>query len=78
MAKKEKNAEQLNQAEGQEKTNRINLKLTPENHDFIKTVSRVSGKNMTDFMNDLIAQYRQEHPDVLQKAKAFLAELGMK
>lgn len=38
---------------------RINMAFTPENHDFIKTMSVVTCKTMTEFLNDVIKQYRE-------------------
>ena len=40
---------------------RINMAFTPENHDFIKTMSIVTCKTMTEFLNDVIKQYREEY-----------------
>lgn len=38
---------------------RINIAFTPENHDFIKTMSVVTCQTMTEFLNDVIKQYRE-------------------
>lgn len=38
---------------------RINMAFTPENHDFIKTMSVVTCQTMTEFLNDVIKQYRE-------------------
>ena len=40
---------------------RINMAFTPENHDFIKTMSLITGQTMTEFLNDIIKQYREEY-----------------
>ena len=40
---------------------RINMAFTPENHDFIKTMALVTGKNMTEFLNYIISEYRKEN-----------------
>lgn len=40
---------------------RINMAFTPENHDFIKTMALVTGKNMTEFLNYIISEYRKEY-----------------
>ena len=37
---------------------RINMAFTPENHEFIKTMARISGKTMTEFANLCIQKYR--------------------
>ena len=51
---------------------RINMAFTPANHDFIKTMARVSGKTMTEYANLVIEKYRQEHPEKYEQAKAFI------
>ena len=38
---------------------RINMAFTPENHDFIKTMSVVTCQTMTEYLNDVIKQYRE-------------------
>lgn len=54
---------------------RINMAFTPDNHDFIKTMARVTGKNMTEFTNIVIERYRTEHPEKYEDAKRMLNEL---
>lgn len=48
------------------------MAFTPANHDFIKTMARVSGKTMTEYANLVIEKYRQEHPEKYEQAKAFI------
>ena len=52
---------------------RINMAFTPENHEFIKVMSKATGKTMTEFTNRVIKAYREEHPEIMEKAKDFLA-----
>lgn len=52
------------------KATRINMAFTPDNHDFIKTVARATGKTMTEFTNIVIERYRTEHPEIYEQAKA--------
>lgn len=54
------------------KATRINMAFTPDNHEFIKFVAKVSGKTMTELTNLVIAAYRNEHPEILEQAKSFL------
>ena len=42
------------------KETRINLKLTPENHTFVKAMARACGMNMTEYLNELIGKCREE------------------
>lgn len=51
---------------------RINMAFTPENHEFIKVMSKASGNTMTEFTNLVISAYRKEHPELMEQAQAFL------
>lgn len=53
------------------KLSRINMAFTPENYDYIKTMSIVSGQNLTEFVNKIIKQHREEHGDLYQQAVKF-------
>lgn len=54
---------------------RINMAFSPENHEFIKTMARISGKTMTEFANLCIEKYREEHPDLYEQAKQIIDSL---
>lgn len=51
---------------------RINMAFTPSNHQFIKVMSKASGKTMTEFTNLVIDAYQREHPEIMAQAQAFL------
>ena len=51
---------------------RINMAFTPENHEFIRVMSKASGRTMTEFCNLVIEAYRNEHPEIMEQARAFL------
>lgn len=51
---------------------RFNASFTPENHDFLVTMSSATGTSMTKFLNILVTEYRREHPDVVESAKKVL------
>ena len=51
---------------------RINMAFTPDNHEFIKVMSRASGRTMTEMCNEIISAYRNEHPEFMEKAAGFL------
>ncbi len=53
---------------------RINMAFTPENYQFIQIVSRVYGKTMTGFANQVIERYRKEHPELYEKAKELIED----
>lgn len=50
---------------------RINLAFTPEVYTYIKIMSRVRGENLTQFVNYVLQQYKEEHKDVYEKAIEF-------
>lgn len=54
---------------------RINMAFTPENHQFIKVMARISGQTMTEFTNLCIERYRTEHPELYEQAKAIIDNL---
>lgn len=51
---------------------RINMAFTPENHEFIKVLSKASGRTLTAFVNLIVEAYRNEHPELMEQARAFL------
>lgn len=54
---------------------RINMAFTPELFDYIKTMSRVSGITQTEFVNNVLAQYKAEHYEQYEKALEFRQSL---
>ena len=48
------------------------MAFTPENHEFIKIMAKISGKTMTEFANLVVERYRNEHPDLYEQAKAII------
>ena len=50
---------------------RINLAFTPELHDYILTMSRARGENLTQFVNHVLKQHMEEHRDIYEKAIEF-------
>lgn len=54
---------------------RINMAFTPDNHEFIKVMARISGKTMTQFTNLVVERYRAEHPELYDQAKAIIDNL---
>lgn len=57
------------------KATRINMAFSDSNHEYIKIMARVTGQSMTEFTNYVIEQYRTEHPEVFEQAKAFISSL---
>ncbi len=57
---------------------RINLAFTPANYDYIKTMARATGKNLTEFCNYVFEKYREEHSETYTQAKAFIEALDSK
>lgn len=50
---------------------RINLALTPAIHDYVRTMARVQGITITEFINNIIAEYMAENKDIYEKAIEF-------
>lgn len=57
------------------KATRINMAFTPDNHEFVKIMSRITGKSMTEFTNYVIERYRTEHPEIFEQAKDIINKL---
>lgn len=57
------------------KATRINMAFTPENHEYIKVMARLTGKTMTEYTNLVIEKYREEHPEIYAQAKAIIDQL---
>lgn len=53
------------------KLSRINMAFSPSNYDFVVTMSRVTGQNLTQFVNKVMDEYRAEHKDIYDKALEF-------
>lgn len=58
------------------KATRINMAFTPENHEYIKVMARLTGKTMTEYANLCIEQHRQQHPELYEQAKTIIAGLA--
>lgn len=54
---------------------RINMAFTPDNHEYIKTMARITGMTMTGFINFVVEQYRTEHPEQYQQARDLIDSL---
>lgn len=50
---------------------RINLAFTPANYEFIKIMAQVRGQNLTEFVNDVLQQARDNNADLYQQAINF-------
>ena len=68
-------AEMRTQGRAGAKLPRINMGFSTANHEFIKIMASVTGKSMTEFTNYVVEQYRNEHPELYEKAKAIINEL---
>lgn len=50
---------------------RINMAFTPELYDYVRTMSRVSGITLTEFVNRVMKQYMEEHREDYDRAIEF-------
>lgn len=54
---------------------KLNLPLTPANEVFVRVVAKAGGLSQGKLINMAIDEYRAAHPDLMNKANAFLEEL---
>lgn len=54
------------------KSKRINLAFSDSNYEFITVLAQATGHTFTQFCNLIIANYRNEHPELVEKAKAVI------
>ncbi len=54
---------------------RINLAFSPSNYQYIEIMSRVRGENLTQFVNKIIAEHKEQHGDIYEKAQEFINSL---
>ena len=54
---------------------RINLAFSPSNYRYIEYMSRVRGENLTQCVSKIIAEHREQHMDVYEKAQEFIDSL---
>lgn len=65
-------AEQQTQGKKGYKMQRINMAFTPDNIEYIRAISKLKGRTMTQYVNDLIAQEREKNTDLLQQIKSII------
>lgn len=51
------------------KAARISMAFTPDNHDYIRIMAGVTGNTMTEFVNKVIDQHREENSELYDQAK---------
>lgn len=54
---------------------RINMAFSPDVHDYIKTMSKVTGKSVTQFTNDVFRKSMIDNADLYEKAQQFAKEV---
>lgn len=54
---------------------RINMAFAPDLYDYVRTMSKVTGQTLTEFVNLIVRQYMLEHSDLYEQAKAFRDKL---
>ena len=52
------------------------MAFTPENYEFVRVISKASGRTMTVFVNQIIEAYRAENPELMEQALGFLDTLN--
>lgn len=59
---------------GRKKLPRINMAFYGENYDYLLYISRLSGKNITEYVNSLVDRDREINQDKIDRAKALMNE----
>lgn len=54
---------------------RINMAFTPGNHEYIKTMAKMTGKTMTEYTNLVIERYRTQYDDKYAKLKEIIDQI---
>lgn len=54
---------------------RINLAYTVDNHEYIRLMAGAQGKTMTQFINEIIEQHREQHKEIFEKLKQINDEI---
>ena len=54
---------------------RINMAFSPENHEFLTVMARVSGMSITNFANRIIAEYRESHSELFEQAQGIIKKI---
>jgi hypothetical protein len=71
----ERRAEMRTQGRKGAKATRINMAFAPDNYNYIKVMSRISGQTLTEFVNEIIVTYRQQHDQQYKQALNILNNL---
>ena len=50
---------------------RINMAFSKKNYDYINTMSKAAGMNLTEFVNKIVDGHREEHADLYSRALEF-------
>ena len=54
---------------------RFNISLTPQNAEFVRTMARISGTPVTQYIDTIITKYRQDNNEIYEKARMLLKQL---
>lgn len=57
------------------KQKRINMAFTPANYSFVQIMSKAHGVTMTKFVNNVLDEYREAHPDAYQQLQKVIDDL---
>ena len=57
------------------KLKRINMAFAPDTYDYITIMSRVRGESLTEFLNMIIRQHKEEHGEIYAQALKFIDKL---
>ena len=70
--KRNESISNITQGKKGKKLSRINMGFTDENHDYIKRISKIYGKSITDYVNILIEEDRKKNEENLKEIEKIL------
>lgn len=54
------------------KSTKICISIRPKNYEFVRVLGGMTGRNMTEVINEIIDEYRQQHPTLISTAQEAL------
>jgi hypothetical protein len=59
------------------KSPRVNLAFKPSVYDYVRTMSKVRNQNMTEFINEILADSMDKNKENYERAKAFINDFKL-
>ena len=56
---------------------RVSINITTENHDYIKTMAKLTNHSMVEYINIVLAEHRKDHGEAYEQAKKIRDSLNL-